>query len=276
MSTTAASSASSATQTGNIGDASQDPNGQLPFSFLMTFIAVFVFIVGCGFGTRRLSIELRRTMGRAAGQCSDLPPTPGLWDVVPRTCHEAMDKFCEFLPLSVSYVREEKCDPSEPSPSPIPQVRLQEVPRGQRILEFVPFVSIFIAYRTLRRMREVQAAAAAGTFNHSSTMPEVPSPPVRAVKVAVLVAMPSPRRPNYRQSFSSNYPETVADYAIPSLTYSSSPTEVGEERRKSGLSTGKERDSGYPESVSDEDAASGELALGVIHVPWDMGEVELS
>ncbi|KAH9932986.1 uncharacterized protein B0H18DRAFT_952131 [Fomitopsis serialis] len=276
MSTTASSSASSATQTGNIGGASQPPSGQLPFSFLMTFIAVFLFIVGCGFGTRRLSIELRRTIGHATGRCSALPPTPELWDIVPRTCHEAMGKFCEFLPLSVSYVREEKCDPSEPSTSPIPQIHFPEVPTGLRILEFVPFVSLFIAYRTLRRMREVQAAAAAGTFNHSSTVPEIPSPPVRAVKVAVLVAMPSPRRPNYRHSYNSSYSKDAADYAIPSLTYSSRPTGVGEERRKSSLSTGKERDSGYPESVSDEDAASRELVLGVVQVPWDTGEVELS
>ncbi|KAH9836265.1 uncharacterized protein C8Q71DRAFT_74392 [Rhodofomes roseus] len=283
MSTTTSSSAATATQTGNdggIGNSTEAQNGQLPFSFLMTFIAVFVFIIGCGFGTRRLSIELRRAVGNAAGQCRSSPLVPELWDVVPRkACQTAMGKFYEFLPLSVAYVREEKHDPTTELPSSsTPPVQIPELPRGYRILEFVPFVSIYIAVRTLRRMRQVQAATAAGTFNPS--LPEAPPPPVRAVNVSVLIAMPSPYRPNPRYSqSSSSYSKDIADYSIPSLAYSSEPNPTGldEEWRNSSVSTGKKRDSGFPGSFEDEDedAASGEFAIGVVQVPWDSDEVDL-
>ena len=87
MSTTTASTASSSSSTPSAtyaGAAASTPSGQLPYSFLLTFVAVFLFFIGCGFGTRRLSIELRRTMVHAAYQSMEEPPAPELHDVCPK------------------------------------------------------------------------------------------------------------------------------------------------------------------------------------------------
>ncbi|KZT70027.1 hypothetical protein DAEQUDRAFT_236624 [Daedalea quercina L-15889] len=280
MSASASSSAASANPTGVDSGLGNSSNPQLPFSFLMAFIAVFLFFIGCGFGTRRLSIELQRTMMHAAYQCDNLPPKPELSDVRPRRmCEKAAGKFYDFLPLSVSYVREEKCEPEEPILLPEPP-QIPGFPRGLRVLEFVPFVSIFLAVRTLRQMRQVQAAATAGNAVQLHSILEHPSPPVRAVNVSVLIAMPSPHshRPNPRYSNSSGYSKDLADYRIPSLAYASEPSPVDEERRKSSLSTGKERESGlFPDSVPEEEEdTEGEYAIGVLQVPWDVGEVDIS
>lgn len=166
-------------------------------------------------------------------------------------------------------------------------MQVPELPRGMRILEFVPFVSIFLAMRTLRRMREVHAAAAAGTPILPPPVPEPPPPPVRAVSVSVLIAMPSPHRPyprHSRHSYSSGYSKDIADYAIPSLTYAPDTeplAPIAEENRRDSTSSGKARESrGYPGSGAEEeeteDESSRVYTIGIAEVPWDSGEVDLS
>ncbi|EJF60543.1 hypothetical protein DICSQDRAFT_155683 [Dichomitus squalens LYAD-421 SS1] len=39
------------------------PGSSLPFSFLVTFIAIFLFFLGCGIGSRRVTRTLRRNLG---------------------------------------------------------------------------------------------------------------------------------------------------------------------------------------------------------------------
>ena len=167
-------------------------------------------------------------------------------------------------------------------------MQVPELPRGIRILEFVPFVSIFLAMRTLRRMREVHAAAAAGSPIMPPPVPEPPPPPVRAVSVSVLIAMPSPHHPyprHSRYSYSSGCSKDIADYAIPSLTYAPDAeplAPIPEEHRRDSTSSGKARESGgYPgsgakEGEEAEDDSSRVYTIGIAEVPWDSGEVDLS
>lgn len=63
-------------------------NSSLPFSFLITFIAIFLFFLGCGLGSRRVTRQLRRNLGLQITPVS-APPSrqenekPILWDVYP-------------------------------------------------------------------------------------------------------------------------------------------------------------------------------------------------
>ncbi|KAI0718121.1 hypothetical protein C8Q72DRAFT_151387 [Fomitopsis betulina] len=101
------SSAPSSTYTSDdSGLGTTSTNSQLPFSFLLAFVSIFIFLVACGFGTRRLSTQLQRTMMNAACQCIRQPPVPGLYDVCPKR-EKCVSRYCDLLPLSVSYVREE-------------------------------------------------------------------------------------------------------------------------------------------------------------------------
>ena len=66
------------------------PNSSLPFSFLVTFIAIFLFFLGCGLGSRRVTRTLRRNLGlEVTGVPASGRPAPTarerpiLWDVFP-------------------------------------------------------------------------------------------------------------------------------------------------------------------------------------------------
>ncbi|KAI0628555.1 hypothetical protein C8Q77DRAFT_1220754 [Trametes polyzona] len=63
-------------------------NSSLPFSFLITFIAIFLFFLGCGLGSRRVTRQLRRNLGLQITPPSPLPSShvrekPIIWDVYP-------------------------------------------------------------------------------------------------------------------------------------------------------------------------------------------------
>lgn len=172
----------------------------------------------------------------------------------------------------------EGADTLDDAPLSEPHVQVPELPRGIRILEFVPFVSIFLAMRTLRRMRAMQAAAAAGTPILPSPVPSPPPPPVRAISISLLVAMPSPTP---RLSYMSSHSKDIVDYAAPSLAYAphaEPPTPISEEHRRSCASSGKARESGgYPGSGAEEEEESSRVyAIGIAQVPWDSGVVDLS
>ena len=70
-------------------------SSSLPFSFLVTFVAIFLFFLGCGLGSRRVTRTLRRNLGlEVTGLGSDSDKRvartprkrPLLWDAFP---HEA-------------------------------------------------------------------------------------------------------------------------------------------------------------------------------------------
>ncbi|OSD05136.1 hypothetical protein PYCCODRAFT_1450689 [Trametes coccinea BRFM310] len=115
-------STSSSSQTPASGSMSMPPNldgnSSLPFSFLITFIAVFLFFLGCGLGSRRVTRQLRRNLGLQIAQ-SPSPSTsrinekPLLWDVFlsdppsrPKS-EGATDRYAweNLSPLSATYVR---------------------------------------------------------------------------------------------------------------------------------------------------------------------------
>ena len=96
--TSSSSSAPSSSYTGDSSGLGTTSSGQLPYSFLLTFVAVFLFFIGCGFGTRRLSIELRRTMVHAAFQRMEQPPAPELHDVYLKHARgPSTGKYRDFL-----------------------------------------------------------------------------------------------------------------------------------------------------------------------------------
>lgn len=55
-------STSTGTNTDN-GPKPLNPSSSIPFSFLIAFIALFLFFLGCGLGTRRVAWALRRGFG---------------------------------------------------------------------------------------------------------------------------------------------------------------------------------------------------------------------
>lgn len=158
-----------------------------------------------------------------------------------------------------------------------PHVQVPELPRRLRILEFVPFVSIFLAIRTLRRMRAVHAADAAG-MSVVPSIPEPSSPPVRAVSISVLIAMPSPHRLRLTPTPRLSYAHSHASHRSIDIAVDAKPlAPIGEEHRRSSASSGKTRESaGYFRSWAEEaDESSRVYAVGVVQVPWD-SEVDLS
>ena len=92
---TSTGSAPSETTTHSGSDDSSDqglnPNSSLPFSFLITFIAIFLFFLGCGLGSRRVTRTLRRNLGlqvtglEVERRQPRIPrEKPLLWDVFPK------------------------------------------------------------------------------------------------------------------------------------------------------------------------------------------------
>ncbi|KAI9069093.1 hypothetical protein FKP32DRAFT_1560388 [Trametes sanguinea] len=118
-STTATSSSSQTPASGSMGmPPNLDGNSSLPFSFLITFIAVFLFFLGCGLGSRRVTRQLRRNLGiqvsrSATISTSRLSEKPLLWDVYltdppSRPQYEgSTDRYAweNLSPLSATYVR---------------------------------------------------------------------------------------------------------------------------------------------------------------------------
>ena len=63
------------------------PGSSIPFSFLIAFIALFLFFLGCGLGTRRAAVVLRRNLGledpAVSGSRRKEVVRPVIWDAWP-------------------------------------------------------------------------------------------------------------------------------------------------------------------------------------------------
>ncbi|EIW54828.1 uncharacterized protein TRAVEDRAFT_73926 [Trametes versicolor FP-101664 SS1] len=139
---TSPSPSSSATGNTNTGTPINLTGSSLPFSFLITFIAIFLFFLGCGLGSRRVTRSLRRNLGLQITPAGG-PPShqadekPKLWDICPLqspppiksegggNCSADRYAWENLSPLSATYVRTpihgETCDvstDSEPEPPP--------------------------------------------------------------------------------------------------------------------------------------------------------------
>ncbi|GBE83940.1 hypothetical protein SCP_0509990 [Sparassis crispa] len=244
------------------------PATSLPFTFVIVFVAVFLFFVGCSCGSRRFAWELRH---RIAVQDQDTPrrvrqSRPVLWDVWTqmgrntrknwvgqKQIEEAvLDIWSAVQPLSVTYVREHQrpkhrnadADCARPPvsaalPVPRPPAPLTLPSAFLRVFERILFLPPFIPPRIPPRRDETE-------------FPEVPKapPPVRALQVSILIAMPSPVRGTRRIPRSmDDLPEQKEDRI------------VDEERR--GRTT---------DEVTNGDAADGEklgeYVIGMTEVPW--------
>lgn len=92
-----ATSSSSQTGTGSTGmQLNLNANSSLPFSFLVTFIAIFLFFLGCGLGSRRFTRQLRRNLA--------LQITPAETPSNSRTSEKPIlwDTYAYDLPFAVS------------------------------------------------------------------------------------------------------------------------------------------------------------------------------
>ncbi|PCH35104.1 hypothetical protein WOLCODRAFT_166044 [Wolfiporia cocos MD-104 SS10] len=262
-----ASSSSSAPSASSSSDtnASFGQTGTLPFSFLITFCAVFIFFVGCGFSSRRLTAELRRNLGRTIQQQQSRPRAPRLWDVVPHAeFGRAVDMWAGMLPLSATYIREKEEEPTPSPPLPsisrwssVPVPPTQQIPQRSlviRILDYIPIVSLLLAVREMRRRQ-----ALLGPNAPCADVP--PKPPVRAVQVAVLISMPSADRPVWRR------PRSTLD------PYIDTRQEVTDVEKKKDR--GKGRDECFT-SYMERDLGMGyrELAVGLTELPWTTDDLE--
>lgn len=101
-----------------------NPGSSIPFSFLIAFIALFLFFLGCGIGTRRVAFAIRRSMGiqdefETGGRVPrrETQQQPVLHDVWPKLVDEYGEdnrKWESLQPLSISYVREQVPEEEEP------------------------------------------------------------------------------------------------------------------------------------------------------------------
>ncbi|EMD35613.1 hypothetical protein CERSUDRAFT_116338 [Gelatoporia subvermispora B] len=112
-SASSAASSTSSSGSGGGGGTTLNANSSLPFSFLITFVAIFLFFLGCGLGSRRVAYEIRRNLGlldhSAAQHPSEAQERPVLWDVYPdivdTSLHGRKATWTELLPLSATYLR---------------------------------------------------------------------------------------------------------------------------------------------------------------------------
>ncbi|RPD54913.1 hypothetical protein L226DRAFT_571572 [Lentinus tigrinus ALCF2SS1-7] len=105
-------SPSSTSQDGPSNPPSLTPSSSsLPFSFLVTFIAIFLFFLGCGLGSRRVTRTFRRNLGldvddRGRGRAALVArERPLLWDVCPMDEKNGAHAWAQLRPLCASYVR---------------------------------------------------------------------------------------------------------------------------------------------------------------------------
>ncbi|KAI0792270.1 hypothetical protein C8Q75DRAFT_590438 [Abortiporus biennis] len=93
------------------------PGSSIPFSFLIAFIALFLFFLGCGLGTRRVAFVIRRSLGLPIQDVDTRRPRkshlikPILWDIYPRIVEEGKsieDKWVSLHPLSATFLREKQ------------------------------------------------------------------------------------------------------------------------------------------------------------------------
>lgn len=108
-SSTASASSSSATPNDSGGSNSLSPGSSIPFSFLIAFIALFLFFLGCGLGTRRVAFALRRGFGLevqdpgvSTRRRSRVELTrPILWDILPKVVEGEFSGKWRHLHVSV-------------------------------------------------------------------------------------------------------------------------------------------------------------------------------
>ncbi|KZT00494.1 uncharacterized protein LAESUDRAFT_732227 [Laetiporus sulphureus 93-53] len=262
--TTSSSVNNTATDDGD----SDMPEGNLPFVFLLTFVGVFLFFLACGLGSRRLSTEIRRNLGLSTGG-QNLSQTPVIWDVVPsmKTAQEEKYRWSDLVPLSATYVRE----PTKPpllAGTTTGEATLNVRPNN-RLVDYLPSVSLYLAYRDIRRARALEPAT-----SPDSQCVRPRSPPIRALQVSALVAMPSSHRScasSVRRSIHSESTSSVKGTILPQLTYNSGAplARYSTDQQKDG---GKESimqiEHPTPATSLDSDPILGEYAIGVAQVPW--------
>ncbi|KAI0754288.1 hypothetical protein C8Q80DRAFT_358760 [Daedaleopsis nitida] len=142
-----------------------NPSSSLPFSFLVTFVAIFLFFLGCGLGSRRVTRTLRRNLGlEVTGLGSPRAATiarerPLIWDVFPcdslsvlsdssskdakgpsgGTGAAAVHIWSTLIPLCATYVRPSHAAPPSTSPSPSsPYPNAPQSPLAQSTLYPLP------------------------------------------------------------------------------------------------------------------------------------------
>ncbi|KAI0942015.1 hypothetical protein AcV7_002560 [Taiwanofungus camphoratus] len=107
LGTSTVTSVSSSSSTNNSSGESFGPSVPFPFGFLISFVAIFLFFLVCGFSSHRLSTELRRHYviplhaGRAVSQTC-----PVLW--VPHTpsLEDGQDQWAATMVSAVPVIRQ--------------------------------------------------------------------------------------------------------------------------------------------------------------------------
>ncbi|OCH85837.1 hypothetical protein OBBRIDRAFT_797772 [Obba rivulosa] len=318
-SSVSAAASSSSTGSGGGGGSALSTNSSLPFSFLITFVAIFLFFLGCGLGSRRVAYEIRRNLGlvehSVTSHTSEAQERPVLWDVYPNVVDVSLGggeaTWAELMPLSATYIRTKP--PDQPSPghapaSPGPASPSSSSPRRTYPSSLTPAVyySRFgrigaptpmlarppppppapvpipaappSAPLPLSRQHTFRARLLRGALRvplltllilrfrpawilpprtAATPPPYRPKPPVRALQVALMVAMPSPARRRLARAKALE-----AGFRL-------------EERDTSpeGKRRGKKRASQDTEIEEVEGGENlGEYVIGISELPWEAGD----
>ncbi|KAI0758412.1 hypothetical protein BD413DRAFT_591440 [Trametes elegans] len=254
-SSAAPSSTTSQAAASNGGASALMGSSSLPFSFLITFIAIFLFFLGCGLGSRRVTRQLRRNLAlqitpAPTARIAPVREKPILWDVYPGELPlpvilkdggvrpPAYRYAWENLsPLSAAYIRAsadaKKSSASvNPEPEPPPMLRWASSLRPHRSMmrtlaatpslarPLPPHTATELSRspprRTPRSEPEVRwrghrlpqflarpllpptMQRPTVVYGTEDTVPEEKEP-VKAIQVAVLIAMPSPEHARARR-----------------------------------------------------------------------------
>ncbi|KAI0718742.1 hypothetical protein C8T65DRAFT_637950 [Cerioporus squamosus] len=298
---------SSTPQDGSPGSSALTPSSSsLPFSFLVTFIAIFLFFLGCGLGSRRVTRTLRRNFGlevdnRSRGRAGLVArERPLIWDVCPVEGKDTGHAWAQFRPLCASYVRAIPAGASASDFSSSPGALQTQPARTERPAELGLTPSVL--HWAPGGMGAMGFTLSRGGLRAIPRPAPVPSPTPRPVYP--IRARPPPRPPRWHghqipawvvrwlsgpartglgrgEDFEGRTEQEMHErqpvQALQVLTVITMPSpERAAARRtrakavEAGVSPIAEQERGYAPGDAEE---VGEYVLGVARVPWETGEV---
>lgn len=249
----AASAVSTPSSTTSSSGASTSDSTDYFFGFIVAFVVLLLLFVSCGFGSRRRSVLLsplwarnieadheddgigggRFFGGNRAGRGQAKPAwqtVPVFWEtwLFPQPDERVPSRWKDLQPISAMFVRPASSSDQSKIPSTSPPLPAASDPPTTTALQ--PRPSVFHLMQPWIASRHLRA--------HPPELPPQPSlPPPNAIKVAVMISMPSPFT---SQQYVQGKGEGSSTLIYPTL----------------------------------DESISGGYEIGLVQLPWTSGEVK--
>lgn len=249
----AASAVSTPSSTTSSSGASTSDSTDYFFGFIVAFVVLLLLFVSCGFGSRRRSVLLsplwarnieadheddgigggRFFGGNRAGRGQAKPAwqtVPVFWEtwLFPQPDERVPSRWKDLQPISATFVRPASSSDQSKIPSTSPPLPAASDPPTTTALQ--PRPSVFHLMQPWIASRHLRA--------HPPELPPQPSlPPPNAIKVAVMISMPSPFT---SQQYVQGKGEGSSTLIYPTL----------------------------------DESISGGYEIGLVQLPWTSGEVK--